>query len=69
LEQAWNPAWLVSRLLQAETQALRTAAQLIARPSSGLETMAVAKRTTQAAARRSVRMVPRSGAVDWPIGQ
>jgi hypothetical protein len=35
LEQAWNPAWVVSRLLQAATQALRTAAQLTASPSSG----------------------------------
>jgi hypothetical protein len=48
-------------------QELRTAAQLMANPSSGFQATAVAKTMRQAAARRRLRMIPRFGALGRPI--
>jgi hypothetical protein len=66
LEQAWNPARVVSRLLQASMQELRTAAQLMASPWLGFQATAVARTMRQAAARRRLRMIPRFGALGRP---
>jgi hypothetical protein len=57
LAQAWKRGWLVSRSLQAATQALRWAAQFDC-AEAGSQTSVVARRVKQAPAMRKMRMSP-----------